>query len=129
LVTRRLVARRGATTGRCFTGGDWIRFDTHGTVSGLMVATSSFAYGPGEFCGLWIGPKAAASFHEGQILDDDPDTKMKTIVSKVTPQKVEITSSNNSSDRAGVYDKTTGMQTAWAEYDGPTKTSQTMRQQ
>jgi hypothetical protein len=107
----------------------WIWFDTKGTVSGLMVATPPILYGPGEFCGLWIGPKSAASFQQGQILDNDPDTKMKTVVSKINGQSVEITSSNMSSGRACVYDLATGIQTAWAEYDAPTQTSQVMQRQ
>jgi hypothetical protein len=107
----------------------WIWFDTKATVSGLMVATPPFLYGPGEFCGLWIGPKAAASFQPGQILDNDPDTKMKTVVSKINGNSVEITSSNMSSGRACVFDLATGMQTAWAEYDGPTQNTQTMQRQ
>jgi hypothetical protein len=110
-------------------GQRWIWFDTKATVSGLMVATPPFVYGPGEFCGLWIGPKAAASFQQGQILDEDPDTKMKTVVSKINGQSVEITSSNMSSGRACVYDLATGIQTAWAEYDRPTQTTQTMQRQ
>jgi hypothetical protein len=110
-------------------GQRWIWFDTKATVSGLMVATPPFLYGPGEFCGLWIGPKAAASFQQGQILDEDPDTKMRTVVSKMNGQSVEITSSNMSSGRACVYDLATGIQTAWAEYDRPTQTVQTMQRQ
>ena len=110
-------------------GQRWIWFDTKSTVSGLMAATPPFLCGPGEFCGLWIGPQAAASFQPGQILDDDPDTKMKTVVSKINGPSIEITSSNLSSGRACVYDLAAGIQTAWAEYDRPTQTAQTMQRQ
>lgn len=61
--------------------------------------------------------------------DEDPDTKMQTVVSKIAAHAVVITSSNNSSGRACVYDLATGIQTAWAESDGPTQTFQTMRRQ
>jgi hypothetical protein len=108
-------------------GQRWIRFDTSATISGLMAATPPFLYGPGEFGGLWIGPRAAAGLHEGQVLDDDPDTKMKTVVTKVTPRGIEITSSNQSCGRAYVYDLNSGLLTAWSEYDGPTQTSQMMQ--
>jgi hypothetical protein len=110
-------------------GERWILFDTQAMVSGMLVATPTVVYGPGEFGGMWIGPKAAATFTAGQVLDEDPDTKMKTVVSKVTDKAVEITSSNLSSGRAYVYDLGSGIQAAWGEYDGPTQTTQTMRRQ
>jgi hypothetical protein len=112
------------TTGK---GQRWISFNTSATISGLMAATPPFLFGPGEFGGLWVGPQAAARLHQGQVLDDDPDTKMKTLVTKITPHAIEITTSNQSCGRAYVYDLNTGLLTAWAEYDGPTQTSQTMR--
>lgn len=74
------------------------------------------AFGRSEFGGLWAGPAALAQLHAGQVLDEDPVTKMRTVVSKDDGASVVIASVNAGGEIANQYDKRTGMLLASAYY-------------
>jgi hypothetical protein len=86
-------------------------------------------YGPGELDGLWIGPSAAAKLAQGQVLDDDPYTKIKTVVTFATDQQIAITQSNSQTTSVKIYDRATGLLTGTDWYDALTESQTTLRLQ
>jgi len=78
---------------------------------------TDLAFGRSEIGGLWIGPQALAQFHPGQVLDEDPVTKMHTVVSRVDNSSVVISSANAAGQIENQYDKRTGMLIASSFYD------------
>ena len=71
--------------------------------------TSALAFARSQFDSLWISPHALTQLRQGQTLDEDPLTKMRTVVSKVEPNSVLITSSNAAAETENQYDLHTGM--------------------
>jgi hypothetical protein len=84
-------------------------------------------YGPGELDGLWIGPDAAAKLAQGQVLDEDPYTKIKTVVTFATDQQIAITQSNSQTTSVKIYDRATGLLTGSDWYDALTESQTTLR--
>ncbi|HET6251007.1 MAG TPA: hypothetical protein VFE47_25180 [Tepidisphaeraceae bacterium] len=86
-------------------------------------------YGSCEFGGLWIGPAAAAHLQQGQVLDEDPITKMKTVVSRIDNNEVAITQSNQSTTVTNTYDRSTGLLSGTDWFDAMTKFHTTMKRE
>lgn len=59
--------------------------------------------------GIWAGPAALAALKKGQVLDEDPITHVKTIVSNVTGDTVAITRANGAGQWDFQYDKQSGI--------------------
>jgi hypothetical protein len=76
------------------------------------------ACGRAQFGGLWAGPAALAKLQPGQVLDEDPLTKMKTFVSHVINNSVIINSTNDGGQISDEYDKQTGMLISHETYNG-----------
>ena len=95
-------------------GHGWMQFSGRSAerVQGapeIPPASIDIAFGLNEFGGLWIMPEALAQLRQGQVLDEDPITKMRTIVSRVDDSSVVIVSSNAAGEIDNQYDKRTGM--------------------
>jgi hypothetical protein len=97
-------------------GRNWAQLNaiTHAQIRGLPPAppaNSQIAFGHAQFGGLWAGTTALASLHQGQVLDEDPITKMKTIVSAVDANSIIIAQQNAAGEIDSRYDKATGLMT------------------
>jgi hypothetical protein len=71
------------------------------------------AVGSAQIGGLWIPPQGLAQLRQGQVLDDDPITKMRVSVGPVgrTPQgrdAVTIAEDGAGQSSEGVYDRASG---------------------
>jgi len=77
----------------------------------------SLAFGASQWDGLWIGPAALAQLRAGQVLDEDPVTRMRTVVAQSDDARVVIAMSNAAGEIDNQYDKRTGMLTASSFYD------------
>jgi hypothetical protein len=103
-------------------GRAWIEFSvtssqrTQGAPD-TPAGTANFAFGRSELGGLWAGPAALAQLHKGQVLDEDPVTKMRTIVSRVDDSSVVIAASNAAGEIDNQYDKRNGMLIASSFFD------------
>lgn len=91
--------------------------------------TLQMAFGRNEFGGLWAGPAALAQLRQSQILDEDPVTKMRTVVAKVDDASVVIASINSAGESDNQYDKRTGMLLASSFYNVLSKQQRTYRLQ
>ena len=75
------------------------------------------AFGRAEIGGVWAGPAALAQMRQGQVLDDDPVTQMRTVVARVDDNSVVFKTSNAAGDIENQYDKRTGMLIGTSFYD------------
>ena len=91
--------------------------------------SSQTAFGRTEFGGLWAGPKALATLKQGDLLDEDPITKMRTTVTQVSDQSVTISQSNNSGEIVSQYDKQSGMLIGSSYYQAVSKQDWSFRLQ
>jgi hypothetical protein len=80
-------------------------------------STSQMAFGTNQFNGLWAGPAALASLREGQVLDEDPITRMRLVVGKSDGNSVTLSQSNPAGEIDSVYDTQTGMLTESSFYN------------
>jgi hypothetical protein len=87
------------------------------------------AFGRCQFGGLWAGPAALATLRRGQILDQDPITRMETVVAKADENSIVISSRNAAGEILSEYDRHTGMLMAYSFYDVLHKTQSTLRLQ
>jgi hypothetical protein len=85
------------------------------------------AFGPSEFGGLWVSTAALPQLYQGQTLDEDPVSKMRTIVSNVNDVSVTITSLNAAGQIDNQYDKRTGMLLASSFYNVLSRQQRTYR--
>lgn len=92
-------------------------------------ANSKLAFGRSQFGGLWAGPQALAALHKGQVLDEDPITRMQTIVARADDKSVVITSRNAAGEIDSEYDRHTGMLIASSFYEVLSKYQWTLRLQ
>jgi hypothetical protein len=105
-------------------GNGWVQLNSaslkqiQGLPSTAPPAKGQIACGRAQFDGLWAGPAALAKLKTGQVLDDDPVTKMKTVVSQVGDNSVVITSANDGCRIADEYDKQTGMLRTHETFNG-----------
>lgn len=95
----------------------------------LPPVESSIAYGHHQIHGLWISPEALSKLREGQAIDDDPLTTMKTVVAEVGAANVVIVSRSAGGEVASEYDRASGILMAYRFYDGLTKQTWTVRRQ
>ena len=75
-------------------------------------STGQISCGRAQFAGLWAGPDALALLRQGQVLDDDPLTKMRTVVARVTDTSVIVSHTSAGGEIANEYDKHSGLLTA-----------------
>ena len=103
-------------------GNNWVQFSATSTqrtqgAPDIPPSKSELAFGRSEFDGLWAGPAALAQLRQGQILDEDPVTKMRTVVSRVDDSSVVIAASNAAGEIDNQYDKRTGILIASSFYN------------
>jgi hypothetical protein len=70
---------------------------------------SEVFFGRAQFAGLWANAASLANLQQGQVLDDDPITKMKTTVTQINGNAVTIAQQNAGGEIDNQYDKTTGL--------------------
>ncbi|HEV8039560.1 MAG TPA: hypothetical protein VGP62_11905 [Bryobacteraceae bacterium] len=87
------------------------------------------AFGRSQFGSLWAGPAALARLQLGEVLDEDPITKMQTVVAKADDQRIVIASRNAAGEIDSEYDRHTGMLVASSFYDVLSKFQRTLRLQ
>jgi hypothetical protein len=90
-------------------------------LAGMPPQQGSIVAGRSQFGGLWIGPQALVKLQRGQILDEDPITKMRTAVTKADEKSIVISSRNAGGEIDSEYDRRTGMLIASSFYDGVSK--------
>ncbi|MFZ0968592.1 MAG: hypothetical protein WAN13_09995 [Candidatus Acidiferrales bacterium] len=103
-------------------GRNWAQFSATSTqrtqgAPDIPPARADLAFGRSEFDGLWACPAALAQLRQGQVLDEDPVTKMRTAVSRVDDSTVVIVESNAAGEIDNQYDKRTGMLLASSFYN------------
>jgi hypothetical protein len=87
------------------------------------------ASGRNQIGGMWAGPAALARLRQGQVLDQDPVTKMRTVVSRVDDSSVVIAATNAAGEIDSQYDKRTGMLIGSSFYDVLTMQQRTLKLQ
>jgi hypothetical protein len=92
-------------------GNGWIHLHQTLTMNSSPNAPTAneSSWAPGLLAGIWAGPVALAKLQKDQVLDEDPITQMRVVVTSVDDQSVTITESNEVSARAATYDKRTGL--------------------
>ena len=70
-----------------------------------------------------------AGLQHGQILDEDPVTKMRTVVAKIDDRTVVISQRNAAGEIDSEYDRQTGMVTASSFFNVLSKQQWTLRLQ
>ena len=75
-------------------------------------STGQISCGRAQFAGLWAGPDALAQLRAGQVLDEDPLTKMRTVVAQVSDTSIVISHTSAGGEIANEYDKRSGLLTA-----------------
>ena len=91
--------------------------------------TGKLVSGRNQFAGLWAGPQALAGLQRGQVLDEDPVTKMRTVVAKIDDRTVVISQRNAAGEVDSEYDRQTGMVTASSFFNVFSKQQWTLRLQ
>jgi hypothetical protein len=101
-------------------GNGWIHMHQALTMpsSPNVPIVTEMAWAPDLLAGIWAGPIALAKLQKDQVLDEDPTTKMRVVVTSVDEQSVTITESNGVSARAATYDKHTGLNQTIASNTG-----------
>lgn len=90
---------------------------------------AEIASGRNQIGGMWAGPAALEKLRQGQVLDEDPVTKMRTVVSRVDDSSVVIASTNAAGEVDSQYDKRTGMLIGSSFYDVLTMQQRTLKLQ
>jgi hypothetical protein len=98
-------------------GQNWVQLDSTSSMAmqgapAIPPSTSTLAFGRAQFAGLWAGPASLATLHRGQELDNDPITRMKTVVARIDDHSLVISQHNDAGEITSEYDKATGMLTA-----------------
>ncbi len=102
-------------------GRNWAQFSATSTqrtqgAPDIPPAHDNLAFGNNELGGLWAGPAALAQLRQGQVLDEDPVTKMRIVVSRVDDSTVVIAAANAAGEIDNQYDKRTGILLASSFY-------------
>lgn len=95
-------------------GNGWVAMSATSTLQmqgapTIPPSTSQLAFGRAQLNGLWIPPAALANLHDGQVLDEDPVTRMRLVVKKADNNTVEMSQSNAAGEIDSAYDTRTGM--------------------
>jgi len=80
-------------------------------------STSQIAFGRSQFNGLWAAPAVLLNLRQGQVLDDDPITRMRLVVKKADGDSVPMSESNPAGEIESIYNKQTGMLTESSFYN------------
>ena len=88
-------------------GPNWIEFTS--ADPGVPGKTIKQVSGSAQFLGWWMSPAALARMERGQVLDEDPITRSKTVVSSVDAKSVVVADKSSDVALSMKYDKTTGM--------------------
>ena len=95
----------------------------------LRPGSVNLFYGRTQFHGLWINPAILARLQQGQVLDDDPITGMKTAVTRVTDRSVVIESISPGGALGSEYDRADGMMIGVSFYSVLSKQQYTVKLQ
>jgi hypothetical protein len=119
------------TTGR---GNGWMAMNFVSTTQYMGApspppAQAAMYYGRSQFAGLWAGPAALAGLQQGQVLDVDPVTGMKTSVTNMDNNSVEIDSGNAGGELDSNYDRNTGMLLSSSYFNGISRQRWTVQYQ
>ncbi len=94
-------------------GNSWVQTGTEiaQQFQGLAVppARGEMDFGRAQFNGLWAGPAALARLQQGQVLDEDPISKMRIVVARVDANSVVTAQSNAAGEIDSKYDRRTGL--------------------
>ena len=115
-------------------GRGWVQL---ASIAGILVpgapnippTKAEMAFGRCQFGGLWAGPAALAALRMGQVLDQDPITRMQTVVARADENSIVISSRNAAGEISSEYDRHTGMLLASSFYDVLNKRQSTLRLQ
>jgi hypothetical protein len=93
-------------------GNGWLKLSTTQSVGpNAPLQPTLSAWAPDLLGSLWVGPVALSKLQQGQVLDEDPITQMRVVVTDVNNQTITITESNGICSRAATYDKQSGLNT------------------
>jgi hypothetical protein len=87
----------------------WVTADQTMQMRGANPSQAKHVWCSNQIGGGWIGPAALAKMQQGQLIDEDPLTKVKTVVSHVDDNSVVITCANSAGEQSFQYNKSTGM--------------------
>jgi hypothetical protein len=103
-------------------GNGWLKAQVSLLQTGMAApAKGPMYYGNAQFAGVWAGPEALKKLRVGDVLDEDPITRMKTVISAARPDAVTITRSNASAELVYEYDPRSGLLIASSFYDAISK--------
>ncbi len=92
-------------------GPKWTRFSVVRYVHGMLNSSTEMVTGAGQiFRGFWLPPQALGVLQPGQVLDQDPDTKMTVSVAAAPAgfDGVVLTESNGVAQSVYAYDRSSG---------------------
>lgn len=84
----------------------------------LPPTRAALVYGRAQCHSLWIDPAVLDKLQEGQVLDEDPLTKMKTAVTHVRADSIAIESISGGGEIGSEYDRRTGILSGSSFYSG-----------
>jgi len=92
-------------------GAKWTRFSVVRYVHGMVNSSTEMVTGAGQiFRGFWLPPQALSVLQPGQVLDQDPDTKMTVSVAAAPAgfDGIVLTESNGAAESVYAYDRSNG---------------------
>lgn len=103
-------------------GRGWVQFSSTAgkQIQGapaIPPGKGEITFGRNQLGGLWIVADALANLRNGQVLDEDPVTRMQTSVTKADNKSVVIASRNAAGEIDSEYDRATGMLIASSFFD------------
>jgi hypothetical protein len=102
-------------------GDGWIAMTTKSISEGagtpIGIAEDKFASGRSQFGGMWIGTASIGLLLRGEVLDEDPITKVKISVTKEDEKSVTISAVNAAGEVDWQYDRKTGMLIGMKSYN------------
>jgi hypothetical protein len=115
-------------------GDGWVRVSSSASVNYPNLpqpapTNGQIASGRCQFGGLWAGPNTLATLHEGDVLDEDPITKMRTSVTQVGDTSITISQSNNTGEIVNEYSRQSGLLIKSSTYSVVTKQDWAVRLQ
>lgn len=109
-------------------GNGWLKVQGSMLQQGMPAPVKSeIYYGHAQFAAPWAGPAALAKLREGQVLDEDPITRVKITVTKARGGTVIISQRNASGEVKSEYDARSGLLVGSSHDDGVSKQRWEMR--